>query len=709
MRKILLFLLLSTGFINPVVALNCYGDDWSDCIQRYEYPSGDVYFGQWKNNQAHGRGSYRWKSGEAYFGDFENNQFNGRGQYQASKTNYINGIWENGKILYEHTITVTGFMQATDRCYRNKYELDKDNELLRETYCGPKEDEPFTQNQLKLIASVKEPEIKECFGLYSGIYKGGPDPKLLNNCKASWKFKLDDANWPGATYTGEWKNGKPDGNGRLTYGPESQSKGDEYVGNFAGNSFSGYGVMTSAKGDIYKGEWLNGEPNGQGKMTLADGSVWVGEFGDGKLQGPGLATSVDGKKMDGIFDNGQLINGTASFPSGAIYKGKFINNVFIEGKATFTNSGNTKEGKFHKDGYLIEGKVISADSGNIYEGKFHKDDYLIKGKVIFAESGNIYEGSFDKDSDLIEGKVIFADSGTIYEGIWSKDRRLIEGKITFKDGNSYEGVFNKDGDLIKGVIVSSDGSVSEIGREPTKPEIQIADNITTDDEIIPAASGSGFAVTSDGYVVTNYHVIEGCSAVEVYEDNQPISAVVINFDLNNDIALLKADFKPNHYFPLRSKNPSLMMDIYAAGYPFGYDISTPVKVTQGIVSSLSGVGNNYSNIQIDAAIQPGNSGGPIIDKKGNVVAVAVATLDLEEVFNTYGVVPEGINFGIKSNVVINFLESNNVKTSEPNTRNVSTESLGRMISDGTYYISCLMTMAQINNLRERKAMFSNLN
>ena len=64
-----------------------------------------------------------------------------------------------------------------------------------------------------------------------------------------------------------------------------------------------------------------------------------------------------------------------------------------------------------------------------------------------------------------------------------------------------------------------------------------------------------------------------------------------------------------------------------AGYPFGRKISGSVKVTKGIVSSLTGAGNNFSNIQIDAAINPGNSGGPIIDaESGNVIGVTVATV-----------------------------------------------------------------------------------
>jgi S1-C subfamily serine protease len=75
-------------------------------------------------------------------------------------------------------------------------------------------------------------------------------------------------------------------------------------------------------------------------------------------------------------------------------------------------------------------------------------------------------------------------------------------------------------------------------------------------------------------------------------------------------------------FTLSKEKPELLQDIYVAGYPFGQKISTSVKVTKGIISSLTGIGNNFSNIQIDAALQPGNSGGPILNDKGNVVGVA---------------------------------------------------------------------------------------
>jgi len=183
---------------------------------------------------------------------------------------------------------------------------------------------------------------------------------------------------------------------------------------------------------------------------------------------------------------------------------------------------------------------------------------------------------------------------------------------------------------------------------------------------------------------------------------------VIAYDSYNDLALLKGDFKPSTVLPLSRDNPQLLQDIYVAGYPFGQVISSSIKVTKGIISSLTGLENNVSNIQIDAALQPGNSGGPIIDENGNVVAVAVAKLDLMTVVENWGVVPENTNFGIKSNVVINLLQSNNIKLRAPNTKSVSKTTLGKNMTNATYYLSCWMTMTQIERMKTEKVMFHSL-
>ncbi len=223
-----------------------------------------------------------------------------------------------------------------------------------------------------------------------------------------------------------------------------------------------------------------------------------------------------------------------------------------------------------------------------------------------------------------------------------------------------------------------------------------------------ASSGTGFAVSRSGHIVSNYHVVEGCQRVKLHHEGKVFPAKVIEFDPQNDLAVLKAEFAPSAILPLSDKQPELLQPIYAAGYPFGRAISTGVKVTRGIVSSLKGIANNFSQIQIDAALQPGNSGGPILDDRGNVVGVAVAKLDLKKTLKNFGVIPENTNFGIKASVVRNILGSQGVTTSAARTRSISSTKLGKLIADATFYLSCWMTTAQIEKMRSKKVVFENL-
>ena len=128
------------------------------------------------------------------------------------------------------------------------------------------------------------------------------------------------------------------------------------------------------------------------------------------------------------------------------------------------------------------------------------------------------------------------------------------------------------------------------------------------------------------------------------------------------------------------------------------------KSSRSAWTGLVGLGH----IQIDAALQPGNSGGPILDDRGNVVGVAVAKLDMKKILKKFGAIPEDTNFGIKASVVRSILEGSNVSSPRPNTSSISKTKLGKMISDGTYYLSCWMTTAQIEKMRSKKVIFQNL-
>ena len=124
---------------------------------------------------------------------------------------------------------------------------------------------------------------------------------------------------------------------------------------------------------------------------------------------------------------------------------------------------------------------------------------------------------------------------------------------------------------------------------------------------------------------------------------------------------------------------------------------------------MSGIGNDYSQIQIDAALQPGNSGGPILDEFGNVVAVAVAKLSLEKILKDFGVVPENTNFGVKASAVKNLMEGNQISFKSPNVEVLSKRDLSQAATAGTLFLSCWMTTAQLEQMRTSKVLFNELN
>jgi S1-C subfamily serine protease len=231
---------------------------------------------------------------------------------------------------------------------------------------------------------------------------------------------------------------------------------------------------------------------------------------------------------------------------------------------------------------------------------------------------------------------------------------------------------------------------------------------TASNDTYKVASGSGFYVSDQGHIITNQHVIDGCSDMKVHFKGKVLETITIAEDRRNDLALLQISEAPKQVFALSLESPFPLQDIIVAGYPFGDKLSSTLKFTQGIVSSIAGLGNDYSQIQIDAALQPGNSGGPILDEYGNVVAVAVAKLSMKKILEDYGVIPENTNFGVKVSAVKNLMEGNDVPFKSPNTEVISKKDLSKKATDGTVFLSCWMTTAQIEQMRTRKVLFEDI-
>ncbi len=174
------------------------------------------------------------------------------------------------------------------------------------------------------------------------------------------------------------------------------------------------------------------------------------------------------------------------------------------------------------------------------------------------------------------------------------------------------------------------------------------------------ASGSGFVIDLDGHIVTNAHVVEDANEILVtFSDGYVTTAQLVGIDNYSDIAVIKVDVEATRLLPVEfgDSNELLVGErVIAIGNPFGLESS----MTVGIVSALGralpserlitgnlsspGVYNNPSIIQVDATVNPGNSGGPILDMEGRVIGVATAIRTDTGVF-------QGVAFAVPVNTV----------------------------------------------------------
>jgi S1-C subfamily serine protease len=174
-----------------------------------------------------------------------------------------------------------------------------------------------------------------------------------------------------------------------------------------------------------------------------------------------------------------------------------------------------------------------------------------------------------------------------------------------------------------------------------------------------AVSGSGF-VLAPRAVMTNAHVVAQCSAVEVTLAGQRHTAAVRKRDAATDLALLDVPSLPSVATPSLRRSAVVGEPVMAAGYPLGGLVGSELVVTDGIVNALVGAGNNASNLQMSTPVQSGNSGGPLLDRGGNVVGVVTSKLNALLLALITGDMVQNVNFAIKPELVSLFLQSENL-------------------------------------------------
>jgi S1-C subfamily serine protease len=172
------------------------------------------------------------------------------------------------------------------------------------------------------------------------------------------------------------------------------------------------------------------------------------------------------------------------------------------------------------------------------------------------------------------------------------------------------------------------------------------------------STGSGFFISSDGHILTNYHVIENANTVHVLMEDQEVLARVVKADKVNDIAVIQID-SDGLITPLpfaKNTNTKVGEEVFTLGFPLIEIQGKEQKATFGRINSLSGIEDDIRLVQIDVPIQPGNSGGPLINSKGEIIGVVTATLDSIVTLYKSGVLPQNVNFAVKSDYILPTVE-----------------------------------------------------
>jgi uncharacterized protein len=173
----------------------------------------------------------------------------------------------------------------------------------------------------------------------------------------------------------------------------------------------------------------------------------------------------------------------------------------------------------------------------------------------------------------------------------------------------------------------------------------------------PRFTGSGFFVTEDGYLLTSYHVVADANTIKVKTTLGTFRTRLVASDKANDVAMLKAEGT----FPALPIAPSrgvkLGGSVFTIGFP-NIDLQGfAPKLTKGEISSLTGAEDDPRAFQISVAVQPGNSGGPLVDMNGNVVGIVEARLADMPTLKSTGSLPQNVNYAVKSSVLSALLES----------------------------------------------------
>ncbi len=189
------------------------------------------------------------------------------------------------------------------------------------------------------------------------------------------------------------------------------------------------------------------------------------------------------------------------------------------------------------------------------------------------------------------------------------------------------------------------------------PELKAA---TTAPDVLASAAlelsgGSGFLITTDGHVLTCQHVVAGARRIEVATAAGLLEAKLLASDIPNDIALLKVEGTHKALPLVSSAGGRLGHAVFTIGFPNTTLQGVEPKYSAGTINGLAGAQDEPRHFQLDAAVQPGNSGGALVDEGGRVIGMVQCALNPMKSFQRSGSLPQQVNYALKSDVIFHFL------------------------------------------------------
>lgn len=258
--------------------------------------------------------------------------------------------------------------------------------------------------------------------------------------------------------------------------------------------------------------------------------------------------------------------------------------------------------------------VDDASKRNKYRLAIIKDAFGTYDVVYLSGANNYIDW---QEGELI-GKIVPTGSGTLSEVRWYRPDKTSDEEVFLAVGAD---------NMLYVTHIDNNGQKVQYYKEYPK------NKFPTLQDMNPIATGSSIALTTDGYFVTNYHVIDGGTLIEVEVERDGIrriyNAAVVVSDKNIDLAILKIDdpeFTPFEALPYKFQShiTPVGSEVFTLGYPLTSTMGKEVKLTNGIISAHTGYNGDVTSYQIQTPVQPGNSGGPLFDYEGNLIGIIKA-------------------------------------------------------------------------------------